>query len=113
MRSEALPPDVPAASGASVTAGPPGSVTEQTEARPATGPVHGSAHEEAHRQAHGAALEAAGRGDGTALRLRVELLERENRELWSLLHEERRSRAQEMERLARLVELACRTVRGP
>ncbi|HSK42091.1 MAG TPA: hypothetical protein VK943_20165 [Arenibaculum sp.] len=121
VRSEALPPGVPTASDASVTMGPPGSVTERTEARPAAGPVHETAHAAAHGAAHGAAheaaheaamKEAAGRDGSMALRLRVELLERENRELWSLLHEERRTRVQEMERLTRLVELACRTARG-
>lgn len=84
-RSEALPPDLPGASHAEVVAGPPGTVDASTPARAAVVPSAGD----------------------PALEARLGELERENRELWSLLREERRARLQEIERLTRMVELAC------
>jgi hypothetical protein len=91
-RSEALPPDIPGAVHAEVVSGRPGTVAPDTPPRPAGG---GSG-------------EAAGPPGDAVLKARLDEVERENRELWSLLREERRARLQEVERLTRMVELACR-----
>jgi hypothetical protein len=93
-RSEALPPDIPGAVHAEVVSGRPGTVAPDTPSRPAGGERGGG--------------EAAGPSGDAVLRARLDEVERENRELWSLLREERRARLQEVERLTRMVELACR-----
>jgi hypothetical protein len=105
-RSEAVPPELPRAERAFVMAGPPGSVSERTDARPA-GPPGGQApptDELAQRRA---------RDETARLRARVEAIEQENRELWAMLIEERRERVREHDRMSRLVELARRNPPAP